>query len=579
MNEADELRLSAGPGGQRRPAEVSAAAGTSASVMSTDHHLSITDFLTDGSLTALCAAITAVTGTPVVLRDPDGRLIVTASGADGGRRWAVRDAEGPVALAEAPEFVAPLTLSAGVIGTLEVPSGDFGDAPETRATVGRFLELLASIVAELCEQEISARQRVQELEALRRMSSLLVGATDTDALLHVAVRSAVELLGADAGTVRAFEDQDRRLTLRAWVGLSPEYVKASVAVPADSIPDRAALTGEVFVSEDLWSETSAPNLEARKREGLKGMISAGLVFRGKCLGVMRLFTREPRRYTASERGLFKAIAEQSAAAMASTRLLQTEKEHMQVRRQVRLAADVQRRLLPKKAPEIQGLDVAARAIPSFELSGDFYDFIDLNGHLGIAVGDVVGKGVAAALLMAATRSFIRAYAQDVYDIDEIMNRVNQALCRDTRDNEFATIFYGVVDPRRKQLTYCNGGHEPPIVVHTAAGRAPTLSDVQELSTGGMVVGVDPLQRYHRGIVDLRPGDVVLAYTDGLCDTTNFDGEKFGKRRVRQALLDVLTSTPSASADTIADHLIWENRRFVGLNTRSDDTTLVVMRVG
>ncbi|KAK0357937.1 hypothetical protein LTR94_037370, partial [Friedmanniomyces endolithicus] len=78
--------------------------------------------------------------------------------------------------------------------------------------------------------------------------------------------------------------------------------------------------------------------------------------------------------------------------------------------------------------------------------------------------------------MAATRSFIRAYAQDVYDIDEIMNRVNQALCRDTRDNEFATIFYGVVDPKRKQLTYCNGGHEPPIVVHTAAGRAPTLSD-------------------------------------------------------------------------------------------------------
>ena len=543
-----------------------------------DRQLSITDFLTDGSLTALCASITAVTGTPVVLRDPEGRLIVTASGAEGGRRWAVREAEGAVAVESEPEFVAPLSLSTGVIGTLEVPPGDFGDTPEQRATVGRFLELLASIVAELCERELSARQRVQELEALRRMSSLLVGATDTDALLNVAVRSAVDLLGADAGTVRALDEPQNRLVLRAWHGLSPEYVRASVAVPADSIQDRAALAGEVVVTDDLLADTSAPNHEARKHEGLTAMISAGLVFRGKSMGIMRLFTRHPRRYTPAERGLFRAIAEQAAAAMASTRLLETEKEHIRVRRQVRLAADVQRRLLPRKAPEIPGLDVAARAIPSFELSGDFYDFLELGGHMGIALGDVVGKGVAAALLMAATRSFIRAYAQDVYDIDEIMNRVNQALCRDTRDHEFATIFYGVVDPRRRQLTYCNGGHEPPIVVHTAPGRTPTLSDVSELSTGGMVVGVDPLQRYHRGIVDLRPGDVLLAYTDGLCDTTNFNGEKFGKKRVREALLLVLGSTPAATADAIADHIIWENRRFVGMNKRTDDTTLVVLRV-
>ncbi len=549
----------------------------------------ITDFLTDGSLAALCEAATAFAGAPVTLRDPLGRTIVAARPGFGqvagvsGRAWAVRervagDGESPDG---APAwFAAPLSLSSGPIGELAILGGESGGEPpgvERPEDVRRFVTLLASIVSELCEREVQLRRRVDELEAMRRLSTLLAGAGETGALLHVAIRSAVELLGADAGTVRAFDESGKLLVLRAWHGLSPDYIAASVAVPADSVPDRAALTGDVVIIEDLLSETSAPNLDARRREGLVSMMAAGLVFGGRPLGVMRLFSKNKRRFSAAERGLFRAIAEQSATALASRRLLETERDHRRVQRQVRLAADVQKRLLPGRAPVVPNVQVAGRAIPSFELSGDFYDFIELNGHLGVAVGDVVGKGVAAALLMAAVRSFLRAYAQDLYDLDEIVNRVNQALCRDTLDNEFATLFYGVLDPHRLRLTYCNAGHEPPIVVSMTPGRAPALSDLHELTTGGMAVGVDPAQRYQRGSFDLKPGDVLLAYTDGLPDTMSFDGEKYGKKRVRQALLDVLSAEPDATADKIADHLVWENRRFSGLNRRVDDTTLVVLR--
>lgn len=545
----------------------------------------ITDFLTDGSLAALCEAATAFAGAPVTLRDPLGRTIVAARpgvGQGAGRAWSVREREsGEGGEDGAPAwFSAPLSLSTGPIGELAILGAEGAGAPEgveRPEDVRRFVTLLASIVSELCEREVQLRRRVDELEAMRRLSTLLAGAGETDALLRVAIRSAVELLGADAGTVRAFDDSARLLVLRAWHGLSPDYVAASVAVPADSVPDRAALTGDVVIIEDLLSETSAPNLDARRREGLVSMMAAGLVFGGRPLGVMRLFSKNKRRFSAAERGLFRAIAEQSATALASRRLLETERDHRRVQRQVRLAADVQKRLLPGRAPVVRNVQVAGRAIPSFELSGDFYDFIELNGHLGVAVGDVVGKGVAAALLMASVRSFVRAYAQDLYDLDEIVNRVNQALCRDTLDNEFATLFYGVLDPHRLRLTYCNAGHEPPIVVSMPAGRAPALSDLHELTTGGMAVGVDPAQRYQRGSFDLKPGDVLLAYTDGLPDTMSFDGEKYGKKRVRQALLDVLGAEPDATADKIADHIVWENRRFGGLNKRIDDTTLVVLR--
>ena len=152
-------------------------------------------------------------------------------------------------------------------------------------------------------------------------------------------------------------------------------------------------------------------------------------------------------------------------------------------------------------PTPKGFDIAARYVPSFDLGGDFYDFIDLDGHVGVAVGDVVGKGVAASLLMASVRASLRAYAQDVYDLDEVISRVNHALCRDTLDNEFATLWYGVLDPSRMRLTYCNAGHEPPLLYRDG--------NVYTLEAGGMIVGVDPTQAYQKGLWDLKPGDCLL----------------------------------------------------------------------
>ncbi len=536
--------------------------------------LSITDFLTDGSLAALCDSVSSVTGTPVRLRDPQGRVIVSRS-AD-ATPWALEGDGGVAVLDDGDAFSAPLALSSGLIGTLAIPAwAGAGVSEAARLGVERFLTLLASIVSEICERELQLRHRVEELEVLRRLSGLLVGASDTNALLDVAIRSAVEMLDMDAGAVRVLDETGDQLLLRAWTGLSREYVAEAKSVDAGDVPDGAALRGEVVVIEDMQRDRESPHAELRVREGLASMISAGMVFRGKAMGVMRLFSRKPRKYTAGERGLFKAIAEQSAAALASTRLLETEREHQIVQRQVRLAADVQRRMLPRAAPRLPRVQIAARAIPSYDLSGDFYDFIELAGHVGIVVGDVAGKGVAAALLMAAVRAFLRAYAQDVYHLNEAVARVNRALVRDTLDNEFATLFYGVIDPASLRLTYCNAGHEAPLLVRP---RPSGDNEIIELDVGGMVVGVDAAQSYDRAIIDLRPGDTLLAYTDGLPDSMNFDGDKFGKRRVRAALEDALRLDPQASAERIADHVIWENRRFVGLNRRTDDTTVVILRV-
>jgi sigma-B regulation protein RsbU (phosphoserine phosphatase) len=235
-------------------------------------------------------------------------------------------------------------------------------------------------------------------------------------------------------------------------------------------------------------------------------------------------------------------------------------------------------MLPRKVPSIAGLEMAARYTPSFELGGDFYDFIDLNGHLGVVVGDVVGKGIAAALLMSSVRSSLRAHVQEVYDLDEVVSRVNMALCQDTRDNEFASLWYGVINPQTLRLTYCSAGHEPPLVIRPPKGRPAGPADITELFVGGMVVGIDPTQTYQRAVYDLRPGDLVIAYTDGLVDATNFATARFGKARVRAAVLNAVNEIPGCTAAQMVERILWEVRQFAGLSPRPDDLTLLAVRV-
>jgi sigma-B regulation protein RsbU (phosphoserine phosphatase) len=168
--------------------------------------------------------------------------------------------------------------------------------------------------------------------------------------------------------------------------------------------------------------------------------------------------------------------------------------------------------------------------------------------------------------MASVRAAMRAQADNVYDLDEIISRVNKSMSLDMRSNEFITLWYGVMDYKNKQLTYCSAGHEPALLVRNG--------QIRELAVGGMVIGVDPEQRYDKEVVQLQKGDILWIFTDGVPDAMNFNGEKFGKQRMRDCLMAHLNET----AEQICRQMLWETRRFVGLNRRTDDTTMVVVKV-
>lgn len=536
----------------------------------------ITDFLTDASLAALCDALTSMTGVQVELRTSEGRRISRSGGIP---PWTVHEPDavsehvrctiallnGRAAGTPAGEgpLVEPIAADGVVIGALTIER-------EKRGTqLHESVRLLAQAVNELCQHEVELEHRHAELGVLFALSSLLVATNDTGEILGLALGSAIEVLHADAGTVHLVDEDARELRLHAQRGVSHSFIENFEALPLGKTVDRRALVGEVVKIEDLHRDGQALMLDELAREGLVGMVSTGLTFRGRPIGVMRLYTKRPFELDTGEQALLQTVGELASASIASAQLLESERRHRRTKRQLALAGDVQRRMLPEP-PRVQGFDIAARWIPSLELGGDLFDFIELGSSVGIAIGDVVGKGVPAALLMASARAFLRAHAQDVYHVHEVVARANANLTRETLSSEFVTLFYGVLDPTIGRFTYCNAGHEAPIVLRASG-------DVEELHAGGTVMGIDGTHRFESGICDLRAGDVLLAYTDGLVEAADFEGELFGRKRLREAWQTIVFAHPHADARQLIDQLVWKVRTFTGLAPGSDDLTLVVVK--
>jgi serine phosphatase RsbU (regulator of sigma subunit) len=289
-------------------------------------------------------------------------------------------------------------------------------------------------------------------------------------------------------------------------------------------------------------------------------------YQGKAIGILRVYTAEEQHFTQLRIDLLKAVAAQAAAAIENARLLAEALQAEHLEEQVKMAADIQRRLVPQHAPKAPGLDLASLYVPCYELGGDFLDFIPLpDDNMGLVVADVAGKGVPASLIMASVRAALWAQVDNNYYLYEVIHRVNTMVCHDTEPWEFITLLYGVLDARNKRFTYCNAGHPPGLVLRNG--------QVIELPGGNLVLGVNPDEEFTQSFMELQSGDVLLLYTDGLAEAMNFEDCLFGTQRVIEAF-----SKGGATAHEIAENVRWAMQRFVGLRKQTDDISLIVAKL-
>jgi sigma-B regulation protein RsbU (phosphoserine phosphatase) len=315
-----------------------------------------------------------------------------------------------------------------------------------------------------------------------------------------------------------------------------------------------------------------PNVRYRdeaRREGLVSSLAIGLLSGGRPIGTLHVYTAERHEFTDEEVRLFRAVASQAASAITNSRLLEEYVGKLQQDHELQLASEVQHRMLPKESPRVAGLDLHAIAQFSDQVGGDFYAYIPMpEGRTGIAIADTVGKSIPAAIMTASVRSALKAQAQNVFGISDVVRRVNRMLCEDTLPGEFVTLFYGVISSETKRMAYCNAGHDPPMLLRH--GR------IRKLDVGGPLLGVIEDAEFDQGGVQLAPGDTLLLYTDGLIDARRYDGERYGRDRLTESLKR--HAADPYTAEELALQILWDVRRFAGFNVRTDDLTLMVIRV-
>lgn len=339
--------------------------------------------------------------------------------------------------------------------------------------------------------------------------------------------------------------------------------------PNDPIIAYLASVSGVVEVERL--DLDSPALGAMKAADVKMLVP--LVSQGELIGLLNLGPRlSQQEYSADDRKLLNDVATQTAPAVRVAQLVRQQQleaqERERIEQELRVARLIQQTLLPKSVPEISGYQVEAYYQPAREVGGDFYDFLELeDGNLGFVVGDVTDKGVPAALVMATTRTMLRAAAQRLDTPGEVLRRVNEVLVPDIPPNMFVTCLYAILDPESGRLRYANAGHDLPY-----RRRADHSGGAEELRATGMPLGLMPGMGYEEKEIILEKGEGVLFYSDGLVEAHDPKREMFGFPR-----LQGLVGAHRTGGSPLVEFLLGELDRFTGQGwEQEDDITLVTL---
>ncbi len=319
-------------------------------------------------------------------------------------------------------------------------------------------------------------------------------------------------------------------------------------------------------------EIDSPVLDSLRAAGVKLVVP--LVSQGELIGMINLGPRlSEQDYSTDDRKLLSDLATQAAPAVRVAQLARQQqaeaRERERMEQELRVARLIQQTLLPHELPNLPGYEIATYYRPAREVGGDFYDFLYFeDGQVGLIIGDVTDKGVPAALVMATTRTLLRAAAERMTYPSPVLERVNELLYPDIPQRMFVTCLYALLDPASGRLRYANAGHDLPYRRHS--------SGVDELRATGMPLGLMPGMKYEEKEVILSKGDLVLFHSDGLVEAHNSAGDMFGFPRLQETM----GQQPGDDTSSVIEFLLGELASFAGDDwEQEDDVTLVSLRRG
>lgn len=420
--------------------------------------------------------------------------------------------------------------------------------------------------AETPQEEI--RRLKQSLNTLSIINELAIGmseAANSEEAVKKLVDQSMRAVDAEQAAVTLLDDDktsnaDQMETQVRVYRTSTEQVSMRI---------NDSLLGWMMINKKPLLINDPPNDERFRGlkwdSTIKSVMCLPLMIEAEFKGLLTIYNkREQTGFTASDQEIAAVIAAHSATLIQNARLV---KDKTRIEEQLNLAYEIQLNLLPESPPRIEGYDIAGKSTPAQSVGGDYFDFIPVDEvRSAVCLGDVSGKGLPASLLMASVQATLRAQTMVDMPVDELINHANKLLYRCTNDECFVTLWYGVLDTAAHEIEFCNAGHEPPFLM-SANGA------VSRLGSTGLALGVLDDFTYRKNSILMKPGDVLVVYSDGVTDMEDKTHRQFGPERLEALIAEHRTKSAHALVEFITKAAV----EHAGSAPQYDDLTLVVVK--
>ena len=410
---------------------------------------------------------------------------------------------------------------------------------------------------------------MRELNAMLAVSQTMTANVDLDDLLRLIVNEVVTAIDAGGGTLYLIDEEQGELFSRVLLEETGELKEIRLKI-GEGIAGHVAATGKVLNIQYAYDDPRfVRSFDQITGHQTRTILTAPMRNpQRKTIGVVQLLNKQGGPFTHRDERLLAAMAAQAAISIENTRLYAQEIEQQLTNQELETARTIQKSFLPQTIPQHAGWDIGAFWRPMREVAGDFYDFYTLpDGRLAIAIADVSGKGVPAALFMALTVTVLRFAMSLSLTPGELLDRVNSRLISDQRSKMFATVFVGYLDLDSGTLQFASAGHNPPLLYRAATDHC------EYLEASGVAVGVFEEADYAEETVTLADGDILVLYTDGITEAVNAEEQEFGEER----LAALVVQQSSYPAQELAERNVEAAATFAQNQGAFDDETLVVVK--
>lgn len=408
---------------------------------------------------------------------------------------------------------------------------------------------------------------VTELSVLNDIATAINSLQPVEEIIEKIIFRCIKHLNVEEGSVGLLEEIEEEQKFKTMIR-KQDVTKVRLPYRLDN-----QLTGWMLKNKmpllvnNLKSDDRFKYLEDEKIL-FGSLLCVPMIIKGKLIGYLVVFNKKDGSdFLEEDKRLLSIIAVQSAQIIENARLYEEEKAFFSLKEEMRLAAEIQQKLLPDSIPEITGYQIAAISIPAKEVGGDYYDFFELeDGRTGICLGDITGKGITAALLMSNLQAALRSQSIISTDCALSVRNTNKLLFRSTESGKFATLFYAALDSENHTLEYCNGGHDAPIIFKQNETEI-------ELPGTGLILGFLESSEYQKEKVNLEQGDILIIYSDGVTEAMSSEKKEFGLEKLK-ALVKV--NTPE-NPEVIKNKILAELSSHSRGAEQSDDITLIIVK--